>query len=417
MSGFTPAASYSTGAAVAGLSDARQKPDRQWGVFIPRARTNFLSLFAQKVLDENKQLKDTKPTIKSQDTYTLTPEIFDSEAMPYNFRLTADVSSVSTGASVSLILDDASGVEVDDTVMYYDVTNPATLRVTAVSGSTLTCSVVAVSGTVTLAGSASDRYIIKLQNASTDNQTVGNGVDKELIRRTNNLQFSYKAIAQGLMQKYLALQANPSGDGVNADFMRRKEELMIDFMKQRDNMMVLAASATTSGSGTTKRTFAKGLLGFVARTASNTAADGALSYDDFQNVHMAAAFAAGGSGEVWGLAGTRVINALNSFYQKQVRITNEKNSYGVNVTRYDGAFGSLNLVKSDAMDLDATQGQMFTFDADKMKRFFLRGLDFKWVDGLQLNNVLGELGAWMVCEALMCYGDSVTLHTNILKGA
>jgi hypothetical protein len=417
MSGFTPSATFEDGRSLAGLHQARQKPDRKSGVLITRARDGFLALMKEYVKGEDGKMKSQKPVIKSEATWTQSPEVWDDEVLPHLFRQTSDVASVSVDASITVPMDITSGIEVGDLLLH--APQSIQMKVTAVASSNVTATVLHVEGggTVTMQKSDSARNLEKLAPAKDDGFTVGTGVSRTKIQRVNYLQLMDKPVSIGIVAENLALQGGDS-EGAGGERKRQIQMAMYDLLKQRDNQLIGSVVAKLENSGSSNQSgIAKGLLGWSGATVPNADPAGGLSFEDFVNVHMGAAREAGGSSEMYALAGLGVRTALNSYYQKQIRIVDGDPKYKAWVTRYETPAGYLNVCQSDFMDSETRYGQMITFDPDRLSRKYLRNLDFKHLDGLELNNIMGYRSAWLVMECLMAQGDHVRLHTNILKGA
>lgn len=420
MSGFTPSATFTDGRNVAGLQAAREKPDRRSGVVITNAKDGFLSLFNENVKGEDGRIKKVKPTIKSESTWSDSPEIWDDEVLPHLFRLTSDVAGCSPGASVTWSLDITSGIETGDVIEHAE--DGIQGVVTAIAGLDLTVTITATPGsaTVTASGDASNRNLEKLAPSRSDGFAVGTGVTRTKIQRINYLQLMDKPVTIGMVQKNLAIEANDGGDGPGSEERRQIKMAMIDLLKQRDNQMIGSSAATLLNGGTAnQRGIAKGLTGWSGATVPNTDPDGALTFEDFVNVHLGAAREAGASTQIYALAGLDVRTTINSFYEKKIRAFNSGSDaeYKGWISKYETPAGTLNLVSSDFMDGETRRGQMITFDPERLCRKFLRNLDFKYLSGLELNNVMGDRSTWLVMEALMATGGHVRVHTNIRKGA
>lgn len=416
------AASYSAGAALAGSSDARQKPDRVWGAAINRYSYAMLSLIAEYLLDENDKAKAkiVRPTIASKSCDTLTPEQFDDEYSPQNFRITTDVN-VTEGAAATVVLESTDSILANDLLQYNNLDNFVHMTVTTVDSSTqLTVKITKIGsgGTATIYGSTDSKMLSRLSPAFTDRPSVGDGYQKEMIRRLNYLMTSIWPISEGFVQNALALQGSPTGEGIGGDFERRKRLLMGDALKNRNDHMIGSAFAYTDGTGSSKKYISKGLLGWVARNAVNVG-DGSLSYENFTKNNLQTAFEAGNSGELYMLAGPGVVSTINNLLGLKYRMDNNnvQNEFGLNIKKVETDYGILNIVRDAFFSADAFKYAALTFDPKKLTRRFLRGLDFKFKDNLELANVLGNKGAWVCIEALMAAGETVTLHTNIQRAA
>lgn len=418
MSEFTPAASWSAARKVAGASDSRQVRDVKSGNAITYSKMPFLAMFADKVPGEDGKLKDQAPTLPSRGVATLTPELNDDEVAPTTFRLTADTVATDVGSSVDLVLDDVSGLSTG--MLLNNPGDGAMGRITAISGTTATIKVVySPNGAVAwTAGPAGIKNLEKLQSANSDAPTVGVGTYREQINRSNGLQFSLLAMSQGILQEQLALHGNPGGEGANQDWKREQKLKMLDFQRQREQHLILSPTYYTEGSGDTRVIHSKGLVGWAGGVTPNPNGDGSVTFEDFVNVNLASAREGGGGSVVYGLCGLRVITALTGVFQKQIRITNVTEKYKAAFTEFETPAGILRLVRCDAMDTQAREGQMITFMEDYLERVFLRGLDLKYMEGLELNNILGKRAALMVCEAtLVSNVKSLKLHTGLRKAA
>lgn len=417
------AATYTAGAALAGSSDTRQAPDRAWGAAINRYSYAMLSLIAEYLLDENDkaEAKHVRPTIASKSCATLIPEQFDDEYSPQAFRLATDVN-VTEGSNATIVLESTDSILAGDLLQYNNLDNFVQLYVVSNDSATnLTCKATKVGsggGTATLVSSTDSRMITKLNPSFSDRPTVGDGYQQEMIRRINYLMTSIWPISEGFLQNALSLQGSPTGEGIGGDFERRKRLLMGNALKNRNDHMIGSAFAYIDGTGTSKKYISKGLLGWVARNAVNVG-DGSLSYENFTKNNLQTAFEAGNSGELYMLAGPGVVSTINNLLGLKYRMdnTNIQNEFGLNIKRVETDFGILNIVRDAYFSTDAFKYAALTFDPKKLTRRFLRGLDFKFRDNLELSNILGNKGAWVCVEALMSAGETVTLHTNIQRAA
>jgi hypothetical protein len=415
MTTFTPAASWGAARKVAGISDARQVRDVKYGNRITYAKNRFLALMGDEIPGEDKRAKSDAPVIPSRAVKTLTPELFDEEVAPQLFRLTADSAAGAVGDSISLVLDDASGLEVGD-----KLGNPlqaAEARITAINGTTITAKIIgSTNGPIAWASVADYKNLEKMAGANGDAPAIGVGTYREKINRINGLQFSTSAMSQGVLQSNLSLYGEEGGEGANEDWKREVKNKMIDFARSREQNQIASQFYYSEGSGDSRIIHAKGLIGWAGGVVPNMNIGGALPYEDFVNVHMAAAREKGGSYEVWALGGLGISTVLTSYQQKQIRITSINEKYKAGITQIETPAGILKLVLCDFFDSVLRQGQMLTFMPDYLERCYLKGLDYKMAEGLELNNILGMRAALMVCEAMMSSNPThIKLHTNIRK--
>ncbi len=416
MTAFTPAATWGNARKVAGISDARQIRDVKYGNRITYARNRFLALMGDQIPGEDGRAKSDAPVISSRDVKTLTPELYDEEVAPQIFRLTADSAAGTVGDSITLALDDVSGLEVGDKLI--NSLQSAEARITGITGLNLTAKTLG-SANGSVAWTTQDyKTLEKGSVASGDAPTVGVGTYREKINRINGLQFSLSAASQGILQSLLALHGEEGGEGAGEDWKRELKNKMFDFARAREQNMIASQFYYTEGSGDSRIIHAKGLIGWAGGVVPNMNTDGSLPYEDFVNVHMAAAREKGGSYEVWALGGLGISTVLSSYQQKQIRVTNVSEKYKAGVTTIETPAGILKLVLCDFFDTVLRQGQMLTFMPDYLERCYLKGLDYKVADGLELNNILGMRSALMVCEAMMSSNPThIKLHTNIRKAA
>ena len=418
MAEFTPVATWGNARKVVGISDARQVRDVKYGNRLTYAKNRFLALMGDEIPGEDKRAKSDTAVIKSRGVKTLTPELYDEEVAPTTFRLTADSAAGTVGDSISLALDDASGLEIG-----YKLGNPtqnAEARITAISGTTITAKVIGSSqGSIAwTAGAEGVKNLELLGGASADAPTVGVGTYREKINRINGLQFSIKAMSQGILQSLVSLYGEEGGEGANEDWKREQKNKFIDFARQRENNQIASQFYYAEGSGDSRIIHSKGLIGWAGGVVPNPDADGAISFDDFQNVNMAAAREKGGSFEVWALGGLGISTILTHWQREQIRITSISERYKAGITKIETPAGIINLVLCDFFDTIIRQGQMLTFMPEYLERTYLKGLDVKLAEGLELNNILGMRAALMVCEAMMSSNPThIKLHTGLRKAA
>lgn len=417
MSDFNPASTFANARRVAGASDSRQIRDAKYGSNITYAKTRFLAMFGTQVPGEDGRNKSVTPELETRTTTTLTPEIYDSEVAPTTVRNTAATAALNVGSTATLTLNTAAGLEPG--VLLNNPAIGASARITAISGNTADIVVVSSAQGSVIWDEGSTNNLEVLNMASGDAPTVGVGSYRDRIQRTNNLQFSIKALSQGILEKHLALYGNRGGDAPNMEFMQEKKDALIDFQRRRENQMILSQSATSTGSGDSRILYAKGMIGWAGAVVPNPNEDGSMDYFTLMDTTMAAARETGGSFEIWGLCGQRVANVLQTLLlNKTIRVTTITDKFKVNYQKFELPGGILNLVLCDAMDTSVRVGQLLTFHAEDLYRYVLKGLDLQYQEGLELNNILGERAAYMVCEALMATNPGgIKLHTNIMKAA
>lgn len=410
-------ATWTTALKVAGTSDARQIRqvlDGQNPMFYDRFAFCAL-LGGQEYSTSGNDIskKSVVAKIGSKAVKTLTPEIYDFEAAPNAFRLASNSSALAVGDSATLTFEKTNGM-IAGTILY-SVNQGTTLRVTSVpSSTTAVVSVLKIDSgdaNVTLAADANIAYFEKLGSANVDGVTIGNGSNQEPINRSNNLQFMIEPLAQGFLQKNLALY----GTGGAAEFQQEKMRKMFDMQRQREAQFV-AGRKTSTGSGANRVFTADGLTGLAASVYNNTATDGALSYDDFARGLMPQLRQGGGSMEVFALCGNEVLATLSSYSQVQTRTKSAEDKYSANIQTLETPAGILHLIPHAMLDTDARRGQMIAFQPNFLTRAYLEGVDLQYMEGLNIGNELVDRSAIMVCEGLMASNPkAITIATNILK--
>lgn len=349
--------------------------------------------------------------IASKSVRGLTPELYDYEIAPSNFRLTADTAGVAEGDSVALNLDKVSGIIVGSILNKVD--QNVTLRVTAINSSTQVQAKVIKNlsgGTpVILTSDANVAYFEKLGTANADAATVGNGSNQEPINRTNNLQFYIEPFTQGILQSKLDLYA--SG---NNDFEKEKMRKMIEVQAQRERNMIAGRKAT-EGSGESRILYADGLLG-LAESAYPVAGDGTLTEDEFNRGLMPMIRQGGGSMEVYMLCGTDVVATLTGFSRSKIQTKSGDDKYSSVVRTLETTSGIVHLIPHAMFDQAARRGTAIAFQPNYLTRCYLEGLDMQVQTGLNLGNELVDRAAIMACECLLASNPkSITVISNILK--
>jgi hypothetical protein len=417
MAEFSPAASWSAGRKLAGVSDARQARDVKFGNALTYAKLPFLALSADKVPGEDGKVRDQAPTISKREVATLTPEIYDDEVAPTVFRLTADSAALAVGDTATLVLDDSSGLA--EGMLLNNPEIGAEARITSVSGNSVAIKVIyTATGAAWTAGAAGVKNLEKLNHAAGDAPTIGTGTYREQINRTNGLQFSWMAMSQGILQQQLALHGNPGGEGANQDWKREQKLKMIDFQRMRENQQILSPTYYTEGSGDSRIIHSKGMIGWAGGVVPNADASGAISWENFVNVHMAGAREVGGGSVVYALGGLQTLTALTGIMREQMRITQDTEKYKAICTNFETPAGILKYIRCDALDTQVRSGMMITFMPEYLELCNLRGLGLKYMEGLELNNILGQRAAILICEALMASAPkSIKIHTNLKKSA
>lgn len=417
MADFTASAGTMENAKkLAGRSDARQVRQVEAGNTITYDLFPFLTLYGGKAVLNDGKVVDVKARIKSKPSYTLTPELYDFEVSPTEFRLTANVAGVAaTGAGIVLPLDDTSGLQVGDVLNKVD--QGVQLFITSVDSQTqvtATCTFVSSGGTVTLTSDASIKFFEKTGNTNTDGPTALNGTNREPINRINNLQFLIAWMAQGPLQKNLRLYAG--GDAPNSDYDEEIQRKLVDLNRMREGMGI-AGQKATAGSGTSRRLLSGGLEYWAGSVYNNNTQDGTLSWDDFSRGLLPAIRQGGAGMEVYGLCGNDVMTTFTSYQQKQTRITNPQEAYRQKIYDLEVPGGVLHLIPSEFMNKQARRGQMICFQPDLLTRFFLQNMDLSVDRDMR---VLGtdwvDRAAMYVVEGLLPSNPkAITLVTNVQK--
>jgi hypothetical protein len=415
MAEFTPTATWGAARKVAGISDARQVRDVKYGNRLTYAKNRFLALMGDEIPGEDKRAKSDAPVIKSRAVKTLTPELYDEEVAPTTFQNTVASAAGGVGDSIDLTLNSVAGLEPG--IKMADPATGVEGRITAINGLVVTVKVVGTpGGAVVWPADAANHNIEKLSGASGDAPTVGVGTYREKINRINGLQFSLKAMSQGILQSLLSLHGEEGGEGQNEDWKRELKNKMLDFNRERENNQIASQYYYSEGAGDSRVIHAKGLIGWAGGVVPNPNPDGTINFDDFSNVHLAAAREKGGSFEVWALGGLGISTLFTKWQREQIRITNVTEKYKAGVSTIELPGGIIKLVLCDFFDTVMRQGQMLTFMPDYLERLYLKGLDMKVAEGLELNNILGMRAALMVCEAMMSSNPThIKLHTNLRK--
>lgn len=401
---------------LAGRSDARQVRQVEAGNTITYDLFPFLTLYGGKAVLNDGKITDVKARIKSKSAFTMTPELYDWEVFPTEFRLTANVAGVAAGGTgIVLPIDDTTGLQVGDTLNKTD--QGVQLFITSVDSQTqVTCTCqYSANGTVTLNSDASIKYLEKIGNVQPDGPSAANGTNREPINRINNLQYMINWMAQGKIQKNLRLYAG--GDAPNSDYKEEIQRKLVDLNRMREGTAIAGQKATT-GSGSTKRYFTGGLEYWAGSVYNNNSPDGTLSWDDFSRGLMPAIRQGGAGMEVYALCGNDVMTTFTSYSQKQTRITTPNpEAYRQKIIELDVPGGTLNLIPSEFFQKQARKGQMICFQPDYLTRFFLQNMDLAVDEDLA---ILGtdwvDRAAISVVEGLLASDPkTVTLVTNVLK--
>lgn len=416
MQSFTPNASWNAALKYAGLADGRQVRQFAEGNLITKSKYPLLALFGGKGYDSDGKPKQFKGLIKSKGFQTLTPEIYDAEIAPRVFKQTADTASTAQGASVAIPFNTTAGIIPNQVI--YKVDQRVSARVTSVDSATqVTATLIKTPGgaDVVLASSNIATWE-KHGTANIGGPTVGDGANRELINRSNNLQFSLSPMAQDFQNKLL-LHYTKDGSQKTDSFKDELEANMREMQMGREGDLIGGIKAT-EGTGANRRYYADGLENLSGTVFENQDPNGALSWDDLTQIALPLALRAGTGNVLYGLCGWRVHTAFSSYVQRQMRITDARDSYSVNCSELEINGKILRLIPSDYFDSDAREGQMITFVPDYVTRCYLEGLDLSFLPKLDVGNVLVERSAWAVCEGLILSNpEAVTVWTNVLRGA
>ncbi len=416
MQSFTPSASWNSALKYAGLADGRQVRQFAEGNLITRAKSPLLALLGGKGYDSDGKPKSFKGLIKSKGFNTLTPEVYDTEISPRVFKQTADTASTAQGASVALAVNTTAGMIVNQVLLKVDQRVQA--RVTSVdSGVQATVTLIKTPGAAAIILLASDLAMWeKHGTANIGGPTVGDGANRELINRTNNLQFSLSPMAQDFQNKLLMHYTVQGGQKTDS-FKDELEMNMREMQMGREGDLIGGIKAT-EGTGANRRYYADGMENLAGSVFENQDPNGGLSWDDLTQLALPTAMRAGTGNVIYALAGWRATNVFSSYVQKQMRITDARENYAVNCSEIEINGKILRLIPSDFMDSDAREGQMISFVPDYLTRCYLEGLDLSYLPKLDVGNVLVERSAWAVCEGLIISNpDAITIWSNILRGA
>jgi hypothetical protein len=417
MQSFTPNASWNSALKYAGLADGRQVRQFAAGNLITKSKFPLLALLGGKGFTSDGKPSNFKGLIKSKPFQTLTPEVYDSEIAPRVFKQTADTASTAELASVAVPMASTAGIIVNQ--ILFKVDQRVQARVTSVDSATqVTVTLIKTPGSAAIVlTSGTLAQWEKHGTANIGGPTVGDGANRELILRTNNLQFSLSPMAQDFQNKLLR-HYTVNGDQKTDSFKDELEQNMREMQMGREGDLIGGIKAT-EGSGSSRRYYADGMENLAGTVFENQDSDGKLSWDDLTQLAMPTAMRAGTGNIVYGLCGWRTMNVFSSYVQRQMRITDmSTESYAVNVNEIEINGKKLRLIPSDYMDSDAREGQMISFVPDFLTRCYLEGLDLSYLPKLDVGNVLVERSAWAVCEGLIVSNpEAITLWSNILKGA
>lgn len=377
----------------------------------------FLTMYGGKAVTAEGNIQEVKGKIKSKSTYTLTPELYDDEVAPTEFRVTADVTGCNVGDTVTVNLDDTSGLQVDDVLNKVDQ-EYLQLRVATIASTTqITAEVILNStGGTTMTLHASIKYLEKLGNSQTDGPTARNGTNRKQVNRTVNLQFMIAWAAQGPLQKNLNIYGRNGIMGPGVDFKDEIAKKLVDLNRMREGQAV-AGQGTSTGSGTTRRLYSKGLIGWAGSVYNNTSPDGTMTWEDIAKGLIPKARAGGNGMEVYGIAGNDVLSMFTHFQQKQNRVTSPSKEYAHNIQTFEVPGGVLKLIPSEFMNKEARRGQMITFNPNYLTRCYLQNMDLSFDGDLR---VLGtdwvDRVAHYVVEGLMSSNPKhICIHTNLLR--
>ncbi len=399
---------------LAGRSDARQVRQVLEGNLISYDMFPFLTLLGGKAVMNDGKITDAKARIKSEKSWTLTPELYDFEVAPTEFRLTANVNTTQGSNSV-LLLDDTSGIQANDMLNKVDQTTQ--FRVVSIDSQTQVtalCTYLSAGGTVAMTSDSSIKYFEKIGNANGDGPSAANGTNREPINRINNLQFMIQWMAQGPLQKNVQLFAG--GEKPNSDYEKEMARKNVDLNRMREGGMIAGQKATI-GSGSTRALIAGGLEWWAGSVYNNNSQDGTLAWDDFSRGLVPACRQGGAGMDVYMLCGNDVMTTFTSYAQKQTRITEQKEAYRQKIIDLEVPSGTVHLIPSEFMNKQARRGQAIGFQPDLLTRMYLQNMDLQEDTDMK---ILGtdwvDRAAMYVVEGLLCSDPkAVTLLTNIRK--
>lgn len=151
-----------------------------------------------------------------------------------------------------------------------------------------------------------------------------------------------------------------------ADWNHQERKAGIEHAKDIELSLLLGRKSNTTPGATEDRTTG-GALSFI--TSNQTDAGGDLSEAEF-NAFMLQAFRYGSQSKLF-LASGVVVSALQKFPASKQITKNDETTYGMNVTHFQGPFGSLNVVYHKLLEGTKFGGYGILIDMDEVAYRFL----------------------------------------------
>lgn len=194
----------------------------------------------------------------------------------------------------------------------------------------------------------------------------------------------------------VAYQTSPS------EWIRKQERAAVEHAKDRELSFLFGRKSSTFPGSAEVRTTG-GALSFI--TSNQMDAGGILSESEF-NAFMQSVFRYGSEDKLSFMSGA-AIQALGKFPASKQITTNDETTYGMNVTKYTGPFGTINTVYHKMLEGQKYGGYMITLDMRELKYRPLSNRDTKLEIDIQPRDQDGKKAEYKT-EAGLQFGQQRT---------
>lgn len=273
------------------------------------------------------------------------------------------------------------------------------MLITEVTAATHTITVTREFGSTAKAAILDDDWVVRLGNAMEQNSSVPASNIGQPTKVTN-----YTQIVRTPFDESMSSEAELRKTVSERVRLRRQKALEHRLAIER---IALFGEKKQDTSGKRQTT-----AGIMAHITSNVYdASGTLTESEFELSFCEPLFAKGSKSKLLASSG-RVISVINQFAAGKLQMVPRDKTYGIQITRYLSAHGTLNIVHSKTLD-NAYSGYAVGIDLENVQYCPLRGRDTR----LKTNIQAPDLDGWMD-EYLTEFGMKVKLESThgILKG-
>jgi Family of unknown function (DUF5309) len=190
--------------------------------------------------------------------------------------------------------------------------------------------------------------------------------------------------------------ANVSYQVTPAEWDRKQARAAVEHAKDIEAANLFGRkSATTPGSAETRTT--AGALSFI--TTNQSDAGSSTLTESLFGAFLTSVFRYGSTEKI-GFASATVLNALNKFPASKQVTQNDETTYGMNVTKWTGPFGTIHTVWHRMLEGQKYGGYMIVIDMSEVAQRPLQGRDTKLLPNRQPNDQDGRKSEYLTEQGL-----------------